>query len=308
MTSNNAMQEWLSVRFRRLLSGAADGNPPWLEVIARGDEGGLFLPTDAPWVIHRDFGTLVGGIRALLMQALHPGSLAGVSDHSRYEKDPLGRLAGTIRWLTVTTFGSHAAVAQEASRVNRLHDRVTGTYQTGAGDAVPYRAADPSLLLWVHVAFMESFLVAHETFADTPIPIGTAATPADNYIERWGASVAPLGLSAVPCSRREVDDMITGLWSDGTLVATDATRAVVGFIRNPPLPRAVRPIYRLLFDAAVVTIRPEFHAMLGLKPRPRWFVVPLTRGVLRAIRLAIGPESPIEDAALHRLRRIGLIA
>lgn len=307
MSSNNAAQEWLSIRFRRLLSGAADGKPPWLDVIARGDEGGLFVPTDAPWVVHRDFGTLVGGIRALLMQALHPGSLAGVSDHSRYEKDPLGRLAGTIRWLTVTTFGSHEAVATEAGRVNRLHERVTGSYETGAGATVPYRAADPDLLLWVHVAFMESFLVAHEMYASTPLPQGTAATPADNYVNQWAASVAPLGLDDVPRTRAAVDAMITDLWSRKVLVASDSTLSVVGFIRRPPLPLAVRPIYRLLFDAAVVSIRPEFQEMLGLTPKPRWLVVPLTRFVLRAIRAGIGPESPIEDAALQRLRRVGII-
>ena len=114
------------MRFRRLLSGAPDGKPPWLEIIAAGDEPGLFTPDDAPWIVHADFGTLVGGIRALLVQALHPGTLRGVSEHSRYEEDALGRLAGTIRWLTVTTFGSHAAVAGEACRVNRLHERVVG--------------------------------------------------------------------------------------------------------------------------------------------------------------------------------------
>lgn len=307
MTTNNLAQEWLSVRFRRLLSGASDGNPPWLDVIARGDEGGLFLPSDAPWVVHRDFGTLVGGIRALLMQALHPGSLAGVSDHSRYEKDPLGRLAGTIRWLTVTTFGSHTAVAGEAHRVNRLHERVTGEYATGEGATVPYRAADPDLLLWVHIAFMESFLVSHEMYATTPIPRGSASSEADNYVSQWAASVSPLGLETVPRTREEVDDMITDLWRRGVLVASESTRSVVGFIQQPPLPIAVRPIYRLLFAAAVVSIRPEFQQMLGLSPRPRWLVVPLTRFVLRAIRLAIGPESPIEDAALRRLRRVGLI-
>lgn len=307
MSSNTAAQEWLSIRFRKLLSGASDGNPPWLDVIARGDDGGLFLPSDAPWVVHRDFGTLVGGIRALLMQALHPGSLAGVSDHSRYEKDPLGRLAGTIRWLTVTTFGSNEAVAQEAGRVNRLHDRVTGTYKSSAGKAIPYRAADPDLLLWVHTAFMESFLVAHEMYSTTPIPRGTAQSPADNYVNQWAASVAPLGLHTVPRTRADVDALITGLWQRGVLSTSDSTRSVVGFIRNPPLPRVVRPVYRLLFDAAVVSLRPEFQAMLGLKPKPRWLVVPLTRFVLRAIRFGIGPESPIEDAALDRLRRVGLI-
>jgi uncharacterized protein (DUF2236 family) len=307
MTSNNPMQEWLSIRFRRLLSGAADGTPPWLDIIARGDEGGLYVPTDAPWVIHRDFGTLVGGIRALLMQALHPGSLAGVADHSRYKKDPLGRLAGTIRWLTITTFGSHSAVSAEATRVNRLHKRVTGTYDTGNREMRPYRAADPDLLLWVHVAFMESFLVAHEMYAATPIPRGSAASPADNYVEQWGRSVAPLGLNQTPSTRREVDGIITDLWKRRVLVSTESTKSVVGFIRRPPLPLVVRPIYRLLFDAAVVSIRPEFRVMLGLTAKPQWLVIPLTRFILRSIRLAIGPESPIEDGALDRLRRIGVL-
>jgi uncharacterized protein (DUF2236 family) len=301
------MQEWLSIRFRRLLSGSTDGVPPWLDIIARGDDGGLYVPTDAPWVIHRDFGTLVGGIRALLMQALHPGSLAGVADHSRYEKDPLGRLAGTIRWLTITTFGGDSAVRAEAARVNRLHQRVTGTYDTGHGEHRAYRAADPDLLLWVHVAFMESFLVAHEMYAATPIPRGSATSPADNYVEQWGRSVAPLGLKQTPSTRREMDDIITDLWKRRVLVSTESTKSVVGFIRRPPLPLAVRPVYRLLFDAAVVSIRPEFRSMLGLTAKPRWRVVPLTRFMLRAIRLAIGPESPIEDGALNRLRRIGVL-
>jgi uncharacterized protein (DUF2236 family) len=301
------MQEWMSIRFRRLLSGAPDGTPPWLDIIARGDDVGLYVPTDAPWVIHRDFGTLVGGIRALLMQALHPGSLAGVADHSRYEKDPLGRLAGTIRWLTITTFGSHEAVNQEASRVNRLHERVTGEYVTGQHETRAYRAADPDLLLWVHVAFMESFLVAHEMYAANPIPRGNATTPADNYVKQWGRSVEPLGLHKTPSTRREMDDIITDLWKRRVLVSTESTTAVVGFIRRPPLPLAVRPIYRLLFNAAVVSMRPEFRSMLGLTAKPRWTVVPLTRFVLRLIRVAIGPESPIEDGALNRLRRIGVL-
>ena len=92
MSRNNALQENLSKRFRRLLSGDPGGTPPWLEVVARGDEPGLYVPTDAPWVIHRDFGTLVGGIRALLMQALHPAALTGVRGRAGASQAPcLGR-------------------------------------------------------------------------------------------------------------------------------------------------------------------------------------------------------------------------
>ena len=304
MPRNNALQEALSKRFRRLLSGAPDGTPPWLEVVARGDEAGLYVPSDAPWVIHRDFGTLVGGIRALLMQALHPAALTGVRDHSRYEKDPLGRLAGTIRWLTVTTFASRSEVMREAGRVNRLHERVTGEFETGKGTVRPYAAADPEFLLWVHVAFMESFLVAHQMYATTPIPAGNHATGADNYVAQWAASVEPLGLASAPMSVAEMTNVIDDLWAREVLVSSDSTQAVVSFIRRPPLPRLARPTYRLLFDAAVVSIRPEFRQMLGLRAKPRWIIVPATRSVLRLIRWAIGPESPIEDAAIARFERI----
>ncbi len=103
---NNAIQANFSRRFRILLTGDPEGVPPWLDVVAAGEGPGLYLPTDAPWVAHGDLATLVGGIRALLMQALHPGSLAGVRSHSRYKDDPLGRLSGTIRWLTITTYPS----------------------------------------------------------------------------------------------------------------------------------------------------------------------------------------------------------
>lgn len=307
MAQNSPLQERLAVRFRRLLSGAADGTPPWLSVVADGDEGGLYLPTDAPWVVHRDFGTLVGGIRALLMQALHPGALAGVAEHSRYTSDPLGRLSGTIRWLTVTTFGSHEAVAREAARVNRMHTRVSGEYEAGDGATRSYRAADQDLLLWVHVAFMESFLRAHEDYARVPIPAGSAPSGADNYVAQWGRSVAPLGLANVPHSQREMEAVLDGFRDRKELVVSDRTQDVIAFIRKPPLPRAARPVYALLFQAAVASLRPDFRAMLGVRSAPRWIIRPTTRGVLRLMRAAIGPESPIEDAAIARLRRVGLL-
>jgi uncharacterized protein (DUF2236 family) len=214
-------------------------------------------------------------------------------------------LAGTIRWLTVTTFGSKSAVLGEASRVNRLHERVRGQYQSGSGKIVDYKAADADLLLWVHIAFMESFLVAHQMYSARDIPKGKAATGADNYVSQWSVSVAPLGLSKCPMSKSELDESITKIYRDGLLCATEDTLRVVEFIKNPPLPAAAKPIYGLLFEAAVLSMRPEFSQMLGLRAKPRWIIQPLTRWVLKTMRIAIGPESPIEDGAIERLRRIG---
>ena len=292
MLKNNRVQEFFSVKFRRLLSGDPNGVPPWLETIGAGDTGGLFEPGDAPWVVHRDFGTLVGGVRALLMQALHPGSLAGVAQHSRYEQDALGRLSGTIRWLTVTTFGSFEAIAGEASRVNRLHERVKGQY-VNKSETVSYRAADSDLLLWVHIAFTESFLVAHNTFGSNPVD-------PDEYVEQWGRSAEPLGLTETPKTFAELERQLA---SFDCLRADDLTKRVVSFIKYPPLPRSVRPAYKLLFAAAVISLNDEFREMLGLK-KPNRLVIPATRLLLRSIRVLIGPESPIEQAALDRLARI----
>jgi uncharacterized protein (DUF2236 family) len=305
---NNDLQEFASKRFRKLLSGDPNGIPPWLDVVSAGDEEGFFLPSDAPWVVHADFGTLVGGIRALLMQALHPGSLTGVKNHSRYESDPLGRLAGTIRWLTVTTFGSKTAVQNEANRVNRLHTKVVGEYTKGTGETVPYKAADKDLLLWVHIAFMESFLVSHQMYSWKQIPKGNAQSGADNYVSQWSVSVAPLGLATCPMSEAELEREIDKFFDSGLLVSTPDTAKVIAFIKNPPLPGAAKLVYGLLFDAAVLSLRPEFRELLGLKPKPRWLIRPATMWSLRLMRLAIGPESPIEDGAIARLKRIGLLS
>lgn len=293
---NNVVQEWLSRRFRALLSGDPSGVPPWLEVIAEGEGCGLYEPDDAPWVVHADFATLVGGVRALLMQALHPGSLAGVRAHSRYKDDPLGRLAGTIRWLTITTFGSHQALANEAARVNQMHAHVKGVYQNSSGVSQPYRASDPDLLLWVHIAFMDSFLRCHQQFSSRPIPGG-----ADEYIRLWAKSVELLGLVDAPRDEAALLTALARFRQD--LVVNDGTREVIQWLRRPPLPIAARPMYALIFKAALASLPDDCRSMIGLSAPPLCVMRPLTSTLLKSIRFAIGPESPLEDVARVRIQR-----
>jgi uncharacterized protein (DUF2236 family) len=293
---NNAIQRYFSRRFRILLTGDPDGVPPWLDVVAAGQGRGLYLPTEAPWVAHGDLATLVGGIRALLMQALHPGSLAGVRSHSRYKNDPLGRLSGTIRWLTITTYGSHEAIANEANRVNRMHDRVKGEYQNARAQTASYHAADPDLLLWVHIAFMDSFLRSHQIFSKRALPGG-----ADAYIRLWSKSVEPLGLTEVPMSEADLISTIARYRAE--LTVTEETRETIQWIKNPPLPGTSKPMYALLFQSAVASLGSEYQTMIGLKCLPLRILRPVTTLVLQLMRLAIGPESPIEEAAIRRIQR-----
>lgn len=298
----NRIQHVLGTRFRRIITGDPSGVPPWLAHISAGDDQGLFLPTDAPWIVHGDLATLIGGIRALLIQALHPGTLAGVAQHSRYETDPLGRLAGTTKWLTILTFGSMGAITTESNRVNAMHQRVQGEYQKADGTTANYRATDPRLLQWVHVAFTDSFLRTFQLYS----PRRKLAL-ADEYVAKWAAAVTFLGLADAPASEAQLETAMQQYLSDGELSVNEQTRRVVAFIKRPPLSRVALLVYAFLFQAALVSIPPAYQTMLGLKARPKWLVVPIARTLMRLMQLAIGSHSPLEEAAMDRLSRIGVV-
>ena len=94
-----------------------------------GRPGPRWFEPDSPiGRVHGDASMFIGGIRALLLQTLHPAAMTGVAEHSDYRRDMLGRLARTSRFLAVTTFG-HADDAQAAvDAVRAIHERVTGTH------------------------------------------------------------------------------------------------------------------------------------------------------------------------------------
>jgi hypothetical protein len=50
----------------------------------------------------------------------------------------------------------------------------------------------------------------------------------------------------------------------------------------------------------------SYQALIGERALPLWFVKSQTTNILRAMRIAIGHESPIEEASITRLRRIGV--
>ena len=58
-------------------------------------EGPRWFAEDRPIrEVHGDASMFVGGLRALLLQSLHPLAMAGVAGHSGYRGDPWGRLHG----------------------------------------------------------------------------------------------------------------------------------------------------------------------------------------------------------------------
>src|SRR6266571_2274070 len=115
--------------------------------------------------VHGDSSMFIGGIRALLLQSLHPLAMAAVAEHSDFRGDPWGRLQRTSYFLAVTTYGAADDAQAAVDRVRAIHDRVRGT----APDGTPYVASDPHLLGWVHVAEVDSFLAAHQRYGARPL-------------------------------------------------------------------------------------------------------------------------------------------
>lgn len=291
----DAARERVAGGFRRIVSGDPTGAPEWVQQLAHGSDVGYFGPRSAPWAVHGSLATLVGGVRALLMQALHPAALAGVQQHSRYEQDALGRLAGTTQWLTVVTFGDRAAADRECARVRGMHRRVVGTYATETGEA-PYAATDPDLLRWVHVAFTDSFLATHRVWGGE-IPGGP-----DAYVREWAKAGELVGVDNPPRSLAELQDQIAGYRS--VLRGAEPARRTVDFVRHVPMPTVGVPAYRTLFAGAVSTMPAEHRELLGLPAYPLTLTRPPVAALLGGLKLVLGPASPSQRAARERVEEM----
>ena len=291
------MAESLRARLLTAVAGHPDGTAPYVLELAEGDDAGYFAEGSATWVVHAGMGTFVAGIRALLMQALHPGAMAGVHDWSRYRSDPLARLAGTVRWIVILTFGSTQQATKELGRVSRFHDRVNGEYATTSGETRAYSATDADLVDWVHVAFADSFLTCHEAWGE-PIPGG-----ADAYVRDWATAGELMGVADPPRDAPALRARRDAYLRDGILRGDERVHDVVRFLRRPPFRGTLGIAYRLLFAAAVSTIPTPYRRMLGLR-RSVLPVRALTGVALTVAARAIGDGPRAQDFARLRLRRL----
>lgn len=286
-----------------MFSGDPHGEPDWVKEMSEGSDRGYFGPDSAVWYVNGGVPVIVAGVRALLMQTLHPGAMAGVHEHSRYSEDPLGRLAGTVRWVVTTTFGSTESVSSETNRVSRLHDRVTGEYEPGSEAQAPirYSAKDQDLVAWVHVVFTDAFLAAHRQWGGA-IPQATAdETGEDRYVREWAQAGRLMGLDSPPTTTQELNTMLRDFAPD--LRADDRVKKALVFLTKPPLPPMARLPYKILIGGAIATIPREYRKMLGL-PRPWWPAITLTRLVLFLTGVVLGGESTSKKRAVERIARL----
>lgn len=230
--------------------------------------GPRWFADDAPIRrVHADSAMFVGGLRALLLQSLHPLAMAGVAEHSDYRDDPWGRLQRTADFLAATSFGPADEAELAVRRVRAVHERVVGT----APDGRAYAANDPHLLRWVHLVEVDSFLAAYRRYGAQPLD----DVDADRYVSDMAHIARRLGVPAPPESVRALRDQLRAFRPELAGTA-DARRAARYLLLEPPMHPAARGPYALLSAAAVALL-------------PRW-----TRWPLRL------PYLPVAEAVLVR--------
>jgi len=235
-------------------------------------DDGLLGPESVAWRVIGHPVSIVGGLRSLIVQALHPLAMAGVAQHSDYRRRPLDRLRRTSHYVAATTYGDKATALAAAAHVKRVHKRVRGTDPvTGKR----YSADDPETQLWVHCVEWHSFLAAYRTYATSRL--GPAEE--DRYIAEGAPIAALLGVpeASVPASVEEMREYFASVRPQ--LCVSDYTRDAIGFVLNPPLTRELLPVQvplRITAAAALAITPRDLRRLAGIG-QPR-----IVEGVLRA--------------------------
>lgn len=233
--------------------------------------------------VHGDVTSMmVGGIAALLTQMLHPKALAGVWDHSDVHSDMLGRLRRTARFIATTTYAHRDSALQAIAKVKRIHEQVIGTLPDGG----EYRATDPWLLAWVHVAGAINFLDSWRRYGEP----GMSRGDQDRYFAESREIALLLDADPVPGTRAGAERLIRDFCAELSVdVRTRKFRDLV--LEAPVRSLAEAPVQSLLMSAAV-DLMPAFARNLHGLNRP--LLSPLVRGgthgLARTIRWAFAGE------------------
>jgi uncharacterized protein (DUF2236 family) len=226
----------------------------------RPKDGGLFGPGSVVWRVHRDRSFPLAAIRSLMIQALHPLAMAGVAQHSNWQRDPFGRMAATAGYVLTVTYGDTAAAESAAARVRTVHTHVRGTDEV---TGLAYRAEDPELLLWVHAGMVDSIVHVVQRYGRS-----LDAVDADRYVAEMARFAEIIGVPAtrVPTS---FDALRQYLESVELRQATPAAVEAIAIVLDPPgLDDDTRELWHDLGRVAVGTLPAWARSMYGFDETP----------------------------------------
>lgn len=271
---------------------------------AEEDRLGFFGPGSVTWRIHTDPSYAVGGLRALMLQALHPVAMDGVARNSTGFKDEWWmRMTRTGQYVETITFGSRTEARRMAARVRGYHRKLSGVEET-TGRA--YRVDDPDLLLWVHNGAVDSLL---STARRAGLPL--TDEDADTYVLEQTAAARLVGVpeELVPRTVADLDAYFERIRPE--LALTPAASDGVRRLFVPPMKGWVqvltpaRPAWGTFVSLGFATLPGWARQMFSMPGLP--LTDAAATGALRAFRTALLPVpervrwSPIVRAGFERV-------
>lgn len=233
-------------------------------VTAHPKDRGLFGPRSIVWRVHRDRSFPLAAIRSLMVQALHPLAMAGVAQHSGWQRDPFGRLAATAGYILTVTYGDTAAAEGAAARVRMVHTHVRGIDEV---TGLAYHAEDPELLLWVHAGMVDSIVHVVQRYGRY-----LDASDADRYVAEMARFAEIIGVPAasVPTSVAALGEYLESV---PLRQITPAASEAIAIVLDPPhLDDDTRELWHDLGQVAVGTLPGWARSMYGLAEPPPAFM------------------------------------
>ncbi len=115
-------------------------------------------PESLTWHVLGDWRLLLVGMRAGLLQAMHPAIDKGLRDHSDYFAGPFDRIWRSVPQIAGVIYDPDPLLT--AAKVRDYHRPIKGELDGGER----YHALEPETYYWAHATFFEAQVAAMEHF------------------------------------------------------------------------------------------------------------------------------------------------
>lgn len=228
---------------------------------ARQDDG-YFGPESVSWQLFSDPSSKLGGVAAILLQALNPNMMRLFDAVSVNEADPMGRAERTGRYIDTTIFGDRAHADAAGTSVRRMHAHAKWT-DPDTGETL--EADNEAWLIWTHNTIVWGVLRGADAFGPEVSPADQDRFVKEQHIAAKLVGIDPEGLAS---TRAELDAYIDAQksWMALTLPAAELTRAM----RKPKLRGNPLHVWTgIVIQDGILSLLPDWALLLyGIAGRP----------------------------------------
>ncbi|KAA1426963.1 oxygenase MpaB family protein [Nocardioides antri] len=225
-------------------------------------------PESLTWRLFGDQRMMLVGMRAGLLQTMHPAIDQALRDHdSTYFQGPMKRILRSLPQILGVVYDADAAGT--AARVRDYHRHLTGTLPDGGR----YSALTPEVFYWPHATFFEMQIALREFFGR---PLSEDAKELLFQESRQWYSLYGVSATGTPTTYAEFrdywDHMVSKVLVPNAIARSTFNRTKKGIFGPSPskyLPDVLwRPLSDTQFDAMAWVLRgtlpPELRDRMGL--------------------------------------------